>query len=648
MGAKGLTLPKAPKEVPESNQSLFAWPPSQCMGMMAQFPRVQKHFGYEMSKDNFIKLLNVNSAKADEIWKAWGGDAEGLCTVNLLEIFSAIILASSCKMREKIQALFKFFKIRAGPGMGLSDFKILFKNAITGFHRFISIECEKGEMILYYHCADDMELLQWGAAVFSEVAQPNSMKELSISRGRFEKVIKDDKGLFELFTAYGTTDGKILRKKRSRAEAKTSTAIDIDTIKSVGGMGSTSVWCGLKPRSHRWNMPNRDRDKKQNVFPKTNDINQWPSGMLNEDDAFKEEDAKKFEVKRERSSVIMKRKRCLKLVRNLGLNMIDIKILPGTRFKETVQLLYPNLTRRVDGMIVKAVMAISKKKRSVRVNRVHECNKLVQCMNNHYNLSIDKAKIVRMQDLFIEADRDFDCIVQFHAFLDLLERDNLIDPIYTDFLSKRTELLHRKVSFPEVLEIVFGKTHMYNMQLFKSYIRRIRPLTAKEWEKARGLFDMYDRDSSGEIDREEMQAVYKDLKDHSKKAIDEIFDKIDLDGSGEIDIDEFVNFFRLLLDRKDSARGREERKQRRLLFEQMDIDQLEDLAYSARLIDGETKLKHLQREQLINLLTENVNIPIPVVKRKRPSFKEGDVHDDDDSDKLVFDELEEFMLGQLV
>ncbi len=66
----------------------------------------------------------------------------------------------------------------------------------------------------------------------------------------------------------------------------------------------------------------------------------------------------------------------------------------------------------------------------------------------------------------------------------------------------------------------------------------------QDWEK---LFEQYDRDGSGELDRAEfMQAIRRDAGVPRSVFSDEdlvrLFDKIDVDGSGEISAEEFSNF----------------------------------------------------------------------------------------------------------
>ncbi|GMH46804.1 hypothetical protein TrLO_g5454 [Triparma laevis f. longispina] len=63
----------------------------------------------------------------------------------------------------------------------------------------------------------------------------------------------------------------------------------------------------------------------------------------------------------------------------------------------------------------------------------------------------------------------------------------------------------------------------------------------------REVFDRFDVDNSGEIDRDELKKVFKEIgKDASDREIDRVMTQFDLDGSGDIEFDEFLAFLNQL------------------------------------------------------------------------------------------------------
>ncbi|GMI09133.1 hypothetical protein TrVE_jg12628 [Triparma verrucosa] len=63
----------------------------------------------------------------------------------------------------------------------------------------------------------------------------------------------------------------------------------------------------------------------------------------------------------------------------------------------------------------------------------------------------------------------------------------------------------------------------------------------------REIFDKFDVDKSGEIDREELKKVFREIgKDASEREIDRVMTQFDLDGSGDIEFDEFLAFLHQL------------------------------------------------------------------------------------------------------
>ena len=61
------------------------------------------------------------------------------------------------------------------------------------------------------------------------------------------------------------------------------------------------------------------------------------------------------------------------------------------------------------------------------------------------------------------------------------------------------------------------------------------------------IFNKFDVDNSGEIDRDELKKVFKEIgKDASDREIDRVMTQFDLDGSGDIEYDEFIAFLHQL------------------------------------------------------------------------------------------------------
>lgn len=63
----------------------------------------------------------------------------------------------------------------------------------------------------------------------------------------------------------------------------------------------------------------------------------------------------------------------------------------------------------------------------------------------------------------------------------------------------------------------------------------------------REVFNKFDKDGSGEIDKDELRMVFNQIgKDASDREIDRVMTQFDIDGSGSIELDEFVDFLQQL------------------------------------------------------------------------------------------------------
>ncbi|GMI44136.1 hypothetical protein TrCOL_g3436 [Triparma columacea] len=74
------------------------------------------------------------------------------------------------------------------------------------------------------------------------------------------------------------------------------------------------------------------------------------------------------------------------------------------------------------------------------------------------------------------------------------------------------------------------------------------------------IFRMFDKDGSGEIDKEELKMVFKQIgKDASEREIERVMTQFDIDGSGSIELDEFTDFLEQLNDEMSDLRLKEKK-----------------------------------------------------------------------------------------
>jgi len=74
------------------------------------------------------------------------------------------------------------------------------------------------------------------------------------------------------------------------------------------------------------------------------------------------------------------------------------------------------------------------------------------------------------------------------------------------------------------------------------------------------IFRKFDKDGSGEIDREELKMVFTQIgKDASDREIERVMTQFDIDGSGSIELDEFTDFLTQLKDEMSDLRLKEKK-----------------------------------------------------------------------------------------
>jgi hypothetical protein len=82
----------------------------------------------------------------------------------------------------------------------------------------------------------------------------------------------------------------------------------------------------------------------------------------------------------------------------------------------------------------------------------------------------------------------------------------------------------------------YGKSEVRNLKLVS------RPKLTRS--QIRRIFNLYDTDGSGAIDRNELQVLAYSLGEiWDNEKLDEVMREIDLDGGGDIDFDEFCHWF---------------------------------------------------------------------------------------------------------
>lgn len=67
-------------------------------------------------------------------------------------------------------------------------------------------------------------------------------------------------------------------------------------------------------------------------------------------------------------------------------------------------------------------------------------------------------------------------------------------------------------------------------------------MSAQEQQRLRALFDAYDADKSGRIERDEFLTLCEELQ-VSKKEADRIFNRLDVDSDGTVTLPEFLSGF---------------------------------------------------------------------------------------------------------
>ena len=81
----------------------------------------------------------------------------------------------------------------------------------------------------------------------------------------------------------------------------------------------------------------------------------------------------------------------------------------------------------------------------------------------------------------------------------------------------------------------YGKSEVRNLKLVS------RPKLTRS--QIRRIFNLYDTDGSGAIDRNELQVLAYSLGEiWDNEKLDEVMGEIDLDGGGDIDFDEFCHW----------------------------------------------------------------------------------------------------------
>lgn len=99
----------------------------------------------------------------------------------------------------------------------------------------------------------------------------------------------------------------------------------------------------------------------------------------------------------------------------------------------------------------------------------------------------------------------------------------------------------------------------------KSYDRKLRRI----FQVCVGLFQKYDSDGSGSLDRDEIKVLYDDLCHRqglpkmTEVELDEYLAKWDENGDGDIDLDEFLSMCQPLIENHMQAEAKESEAQKK-------------------------------------------------------------------------------------
>ena len=713
MGARysGPRVPFPEDGIPIELLQFSNWKLEQCFSMLESFQQLQSLFGYEADRKAFCEVCTISAQDADKVWTMWGGAERG--TVSMLEVFCAAVLSCNDTVKAKTRALFHFFDYGETGKLRRVDFRQLYKNTMFGFFRLTAQKPPFDEISVYRladHTWDfgiDRSLrdgpTRIGSKGFTQwVKETNTVLKMFIEYNTRDKEryarrleVKEEKaaeksgpsmmerlisgdirlnrrGSLMLDPPPPGTQTTSLFGKSPKGEGKTGGSRAFARLLSGmaawgrarkkaandggGGDGSPSggsptaaggvaqLWQRVK------RFYNQSMNRKINSFPDDIGYEALPKvlrqmveflgdlyehyvlALLSELDYLPAETAAKFTQRRWDLNREHKKKLESRLLGDPSTRLDTLRIQSG--FLKVISAVHPMLT-------------------------VQEVQAAGRVITDQFNTDITKDKVDNMFEIFEKLDTDYDCIVLFGQFINALDqadgvsRENLNPTIlcrpYCEFFRKQKHLLYKRCKFSDILCILFGQVHRRRMSVILGFVKKVRPLKKNEVKKVKGLFGLYDRDGSGTIDRQEMAHIYKDLKFHSKEAIDEIFDEIDTDGSGDIDFGEFVNFYRKLLNRKDSKKGKAEIEQRRTIFATFETKTLMDIAHDVGLVDDRTSLSKLQREELIDALANTMSIPIPTRKKSRRKKREDlEKELEGDPDALVFEPLEDLSMKTLV
>ena len=167
-----------------------------------------------------------------------------------------------------------------------------------------------------------------------------------------------------------------------------------------------------------------------------------------------------------------------------------------------------------------------------------------------------KEHIMHMREKFKDMDQDESGSIDLDEFLEAQNASHISDHMASMFHAMDIDG-DGNVSLREMCSVVFHKAPPRELKDIVAFLSMkktprlevevINPITQEEVEELRQIFDLYDEDGGGFLDRMEIYKAlgvvsgYSAQTGLSLKELDDMIDEADVDGGGTIDKEEFVN-----------------------------------------------------------------------------------------------------------
>jgi Ca2+-binding EF-hand superfamily protein len=167
-----------------------------------------------------------------------------------------------------------------------------------------------------------------------------------------------------------------------------------------------------------------------------------------------------------------------------------------------------------------------------------------------------KEHIMHMREKFKNMDQDESGSIDLDEFLEAQNASHISDHMASMFHAMDIDG-DGNVSLREMCSVVFHKAPPRELKDIVAFLSMkktprlevevINPITQEEVEELRQIFDLYDEDGGGFLDRMEIYKAlgvvsgYSAQTGLSLKELDDMIDEADVDGGGTIDKEEFVN-----------------------------------------------------------------------------------------------------------